>query len=252
MAKFFLIIRNLISHYSALSLRERVLVGLMIAGVFGYFINETVVSVRTMVDEGELKVQIRQRDLDSVTKVAARYKNLKTKRDTLEQHLAASQMDVETVRKQLNSVMQQTLQNDNYELRNGQKATPFGTQYSKNESTLILKSTPMKQLVSILYEIEHGKRPLFISKISLIRSAQPGEYNATVDVYSINRNEGGDSSSNDEAKLERPTSVFSKKRASYRITSDVPYVSSPISVIQKSNSSIMKFLVSQCRKILSA
>ena len=97
-------------------------------------------------------------------------------------------MTFEQVTKELDKIVKDSIGNDNYDLKKKSSApTEFGLEYEKQDFSLRLRSLSLEQLVKLLYQLEHGKSPLFLSKVDIVKSAKAGEFTTTMEIYSIKK-----------------------------------------------------------------
>ena len=156
-----------------------------------YSAQQAVTSFQEYVDTNELLVIKRTSELESIGKSLKRYQTLRNRRETLQATFAQSQMTYEQVVNQLSKLVRDTIGNDNFELKKSRTPAPFGLDFQKQEFTLSIKAISMEQLVKILYQIEQGERPLFLSKVDITRLIQAGDYSASLEIYSINKSSSG-------------------------------------------------------------
>ena len=179
--------RRFANWFAALSQRERVILSAVaLLGVI-YSAQQVTLSFQEYVDTNSLLVSKRTAEYESIAKTLKRYQSLKRRRETLQATFAASQMTYEQVVNQLSKLVRDTIGNDNFELKKSRSPAPFGLDFQKQEFTLSIKAISMEQLVKILYQIEQGERPLFLSKVDITRLLQAGDYSANLEIYSINK-----------------------------------------------------------------
>ncbi len=187
MRKIQSLLRRLSIWFNALSQRERVV--LSAVGLLGvvYSTQQLLITYQDYVDSNSLLVTKRSAEYETIAKSLKRYQSLKRRRETLQANFAASQMTYEQVVNQLSKLVRDTIGNDNFELKKSRTPAPFGLDFQKQEFSLSIKAVSMEQLVKILYQIEQGERPLFLSKVDITRLLQAGDYSANLEIYSISK-----------------------------------------------------------------
>jgi hypothetical protein len=175
------------SWFSALNSRERMLVAA--AAIFGVFflVQQAFGFVDDHVESTRQLVATRRNQLDEVAKILKRYAALRQRRDALQATYEESQLTYEQVSKDLDKIVKDAINSDNYELRKPHSPTPFGFEYEKQEFTLIVKSLTLPQLVKLLYQIEQGGRPIFLSKMDVTKSLNSSDFGAVLEIYSISK-----------------------------------------------------------------
>ncbi len=179
--------------YLALASREKVIVCvagicLVVAGIY-----QMGVSLDDYIKTNHRKVTVRRAQLDEIDKILKRYVTLKSRQDNLQKTFAQSEMSFEQVTAQLDRIVREAMGNDNYDLKKSRTPTAFGFEYEKQEFTLNIKSLAIDQLVKLLHRLEQGERPLFLSKIDIVRSAVSGDYSATLEIFSIAKSQANSS-----------------------------------------------------------
>lgn len=190
-------VRRLKTSVIALSVRERlILAGVALVVVF-LAGQSAVEAVQDQIDATRRLVGARTQQLKDLDKVLAHYLSLVERRDNLQETYAHSQMSFEQVTNELDRIVRTAIASDNYELKKPNPPKPFGFEYEKQDFSLIIKSLNIQQLVTLLHEIEHGSRPIFLSKVDITKSLTGIDFGAVLEIYSIAkatpRNESGGS-----------------------------------------------------------
>lgn len=177
--------RRILHWYTALSQSERVIVSVALVGVLLAGVYELGLGIDEYVKKNNRAVTIRKTQLEEVQKILKRYVTLKARQEGLQKTFAQSEMTFEQVTAQLDHIVRDSMGNDNYDLKKSRTPTPFGFEYEKQEFTVNIKSLTIQQLVKLLYQLEQGERPVFLSKLDIVRSTVSNDYGATLEVYSI-------------------------------------------------------------------
>lgn len=177
--------RRLVHWYTALSHSEKIIVNVAFVGVLLTGIYELGIGIDEYIQKNNRAVAVRKTQLEEVQKILKRYVTLKGRQDNLQKTFAQSEMTFEQVTAQLDHIVRDSMGNDNYDLKKSRTPTPFGFEYEKQEFTVNIKSLTIPQLVKLLYQLEQGERPLFLSKLDIVRSTVNNDYGATLEVYSI-------------------------------------------------------------------
>lgn len=184
-------LRKAVGAVAAMNPRERLLVGAVLLMTVVFCVHQTVLAVTGMIEEDKRVLARRTEELSKAAQLLKRYESLRARRERLQTTFASSQMTFEQVVSQLDRVVRDSIGNDNYDLKRSRTPTPFGLDYEKQDFTLVLKDLSLEQLVKLLYQLEAGERPLFLSRIDLARTLTEGSYTATLELFSIRRAEDG-------------------------------------------------------------
>ena len=177
--------RKMTQGFLSLSQRERVILSLAAVALLFVAGQEVASSVENSIDETRRQVQVRTQQLKDLERALTRYTSLKQRRDTLQASFAQSQMSFEQVTNELDRIVRTAIGSDNYELKKPNPPTPFGFEYEKQDFTLIIKTLSLQQLVTLLHEIEHGARPLYLSKVDVTKALAGTDFGAVIEIYSI-------------------------------------------------------------------
>lgn len=177
--------RKIAHWYLALSQRERMIVwvtsaALVIAGI--YQVGE---GVDAYIKSNNRSLSMRRTQLDDVQKVLKRYVTLKSRQESMQRTFAQSELTFEQVTSRLDKIIRDSIGSDNYDLKKTRTPTAFGFEYEKQDLSVNIKSITIEQLVKLLYQLEQGDSPLFLSKLDIQRSTMTNEYGAILEIYSI-------------------------------------------------------------------
>ena len=174
--------------FFALTTREKLLIVAPLVFLLGYGLYLGVDSMNAYVDRTAKLAELRRGEYQQIAQTLKRYKELESRQKDLQSTFAQSQMTFEQVFIQLDKVLRQAIGSDNYDLKQGKAPSAFGFEYEKQDFTLNVKSIKIDQLVKLLYQIEQGERPLFLSSVQLSKTPAGTEYSATLEIYSIAKN----------------------------------------------------------------
>lgn len=179
--------KSLLDSFARLNTREKLLVGS--AALFGVFflLQSALGLVSENIEDTKALVVQRKGQLQEIGAILNRYNGLKQRREALLTTYEQSQMTFEQVTNELDRIVRDAIGNDNYDIKKPPQPTPFGFGYEKQEFTLIIKSLSLEQLVKLLYQIEQGGRPIFLSKVDIAKSAAGTEFSSVVEIYSIGK-----------------------------------------------------------------
>ncbi len=170
---------------AGLSSRERMILILAFTVLLFIAGQSALDMVQESIDSTRHLVQARSQQLRDLDRVLSRYLSLVERRDSLQETFAHSQMSFEQVTNELDRIVRAAIASDNYELKKPNPPKPFGFEYEKQDFSLIVKSLTLQQLVTLLHEIEHGSRPIFLSKVDITKSATGIDFGAVLEIYSI-------------------------------------------------------------------
>ena len=187
LARLLQLFRRLLAWFTALNQREKLIVGATV--VFGllFSLQQLFGLVEDHMDSTRQLVAVRKSQLEEVGKILRRYAALRKRRDLLQSTYAESQLTFEQVTTELDRIVKDAINSDNYELKKPHAPTPFGFEYEKQEFTLIVKSLALPQLVKLLYQIEQGGKPIYLSKIDITKSPSGTDFSAVLEIYSIGK-----------------------------------------------------------------
>lgn len=186
MKEITLFFRKTINAFSKFSLRERAL--LSSVGIFFIiFILMSVITFFSDIQDNKHRLAVARRNqLNELIKVAQRYKTLSGKKEALQKKFADSQMTFDQVSIEVDKIINESIGDEKYELTKPNAPTPFGFEFEKQDFKLSIKNINMEQLVKLLYKIEHGGKPLYLSKLE-INKASSTNLSATMEIYSIGK-----------------------------------------------------------------
>lgn len=177
--------RKIAHWYMALSHRERVIVWLTSAALVVAGIYQLGQGVDDYIRSNNRSLAMRRTQLEDVQKVLKRYVTLKARQDTMQKTFAQSELTFEQVTSRLDKIVRESIGSDNYDLKKTRTPTAFGFAYEKQDFSVNIKSITIEQLVKLLYQLEHGDSPLFLSKLDIQRSTMTNDYGAILEIYSI-------------------------------------------------------------------
>ena len=177
---------RLVSWFRSLSHRDRVALTVLVTAllVFGSYmiVDET----RTFLQNKQQLVETRVKNLEQLSKIIARYSTLNGRLKIAEETFAKSQLTFEEAFSELDKIIKTNISSSDFDPRKGQ-VSPVGLEYEKQEFNVQLKGISLDQLVHLLFELEQGQRPLFLGKVDIARSPVEGQFNATLEVFSIRK-----------------------------------------------------------------
>lgn len=177
--------RRILHWYWSLSQSEKVIVSITGACLVVFGIYQAGLAIEDYISVNNRALAARKTQLENIEKTLKRYLVLKNRQENLQKTFAKSEMTFEQVTAQLDHIVRDSMGNDNYDLKKSRTPTAFGFEYEKQEFTVNIRTLSMDQLVKLLYQLEQGERPLFLSKLDIIRSSTGNEYGATLEIYSI-------------------------------------------------------------------
>ncbi len=185
--KFFNLSRKAMNSYFGLKSSEKILVGaaavFMLVILLQYFAG----IVQARVFDSKQLLATRKNQLQDVGFILKRYVSLHRYREELQTTYAKSQMTFEEVSNELDRIVRDAIGNDNYEVKKPHPPEPFGFEYEKQEFSLTVRSLSLDQLTKLLYQIEQGEKPIFLSKVDIKKSPSGTDYGASLEIYSISK-----------------------------------------------------------------
>lgn len=179
--------RRLITWLEGRSKSEKTLIAIAAAAVLLIAITSVVSQVSEWQEETERLAAIRKRQHAEIASLLQKYHTLNTRLESLKRSFDESQMSFEQVTEELDRIVQKHVGSASYDLKKNQNPEPLGSDFEKQAFTLRIPSVTLEQLVDLLYEIEHGKAPLFMGKVDIIATRDKKSFRVTLAVSSINR-----------------------------------------------------------------
>ena len=139
-----------------------------------------------MVDS-EVQIAKRTRDLESLNRSLRRYQQLSLRLKRVEDTFAESEMSVDQVYSELDRIVRESVGADAYDLKKSPTTTALGLNAEEQDFTLRIKSLTLEQAVRLLYQLERGKTALFLGKVDIVKTTQPGTFSATLEVTTVRR-----------------------------------------------------------------
>lgn len=173
--------------FKSLSGRERSLVGATILVVSIWFLGIPVGLLRDYITGTQHLITKRTHDLDELSHLLRRNHTLDQHLKKLQATFQESQMTFEQVTTELDKVVKTSIGNENYDLKKTRPPSPFGLDFEKQDFALNIRSLTLEQLVTLLYNLEQGKRPLFLGKLDLVQAPPTGTFTATLEIFSISK-----------------------------------------------------------------
>lgn len=180
-------IKTATQRFSALSQREKIIVAVAALGLVLVLCQQGVSLMQEHLTDNRQLITVRKNQLQDLAVVLKRYAALRQRKESLQQTYAQSQMSFEQLSTELDRVVRDAIGSDNYELKKPHPPAPFGFEYEKQEFSLIVKSLTLDQLVKLLYQVEHGGKPIFLSKVDINKSLSGTDFSAVLEIYSISK-----------------------------------------------------------------
>ena len=181
------IVRKINHAIAGLNARERLIVGTAVVCLIIFGIYQGAVAVETHIEESKRLLVVRKTQLQDIGAILKRYIALRQRRESLQTTFEKSQMTFEQVSAEVDKIVKDAISSDNYDLKKPHPPTTFGFEYEKQEFSLTVKSLTLEQLVKLLYQIEHGGRPIFLSKVDINKSLSGTDFSAVFEIYSISK-----------------------------------------------------------------
>ncbi len=186
MTPFEMFIKRVSTWSRQLSARERSGLFLALVCMALVAVYSGVKAFRSKLDDQERLVQSRLSQLEQLPKALNRYKRFDTRLKKLQSTFAQSELTFEQAFNELDKIVQTSVGKVEYDPRKG-AVTPLGLEYQKQEFTLKLRGISIEQVVKLLYQLEHGDRPLFLGKVDILRAPSDGTFSATLEIFSIRK-----------------------------------------------------------------
>ena len=186
-AKLFYTARKILNWFLGLKSSERFLVGAAATFAVLFLVQQLAGLVSEQVLDSKQRLIVRKTQLQDVGAILKRYTSLRRHREELQSTYAQSQMTFEQVSNELDRIVRDAIGSDNYELKKPHPPSPFGFEYEKQEFSLTVKILTLEQLVKLLYQIEQGDKPIFLSKVDINKTLSGTDYSAVLEIYSISK-----------------------------------------------------------------
>ena len=180
-------IRKLVHSYTGMKTSEKYLVGAVVVFLVFFLLQQAAGLVGESLEGSRELVAQRKTQMQEIGIVLKRYANLRQRKVALQETYDRSQMTFEQLSSELDKVVRDAIGSDNYELKKPHPPVAFGFEYEKQEFSLIVKTLTLDQLVKLLYQIEHGERPIFLSKVDINKALSGTDFSAVLEIYSISK-----------------------------------------------------------------
>ncbi|MCB0360329.1 MAG: hypothetical protein KDD44_11860, partial [Bdellovibrionales bacterium] len=178
-------VRRASSLYLALSTRERLLIGLTAIVALAIVFRSGVALINEHLGDTELEIASRERDYRDFTRYAGRYRLLNERLQRLKTSFNESQMTFEQVTSDLDQIVRRSVGSSDYDLRKSGNPEELGEDFEKQDFSLNIRSINLDQLVRLLYELQEGKSPLFLSKVDVTKLPRGAEFRATLEIATV-------------------------------------------------------------------
>ena len=190
-------IQNLLSAFHARPKRERLLIVGAISAILIWLAIEALQGSISNFGGQQSKIVDRTRDLAKLQFSVAKYNKLSSRLANLEKTYANSELSVEQVYAEVESIVKGALANKNpsdkgpttegYELRSVGAIVSISETVQQQGYSLKLKALSLNQLVDLLYRLEQGKAPLFLGRLEIAKGSQPGIFSANLELSSLRK-----------------------------------------------------------------
>jgi len=180
-------LNQVLSKFQALSQREQriVLATILLIGLwipYEFFGSEDL-SLSSTQSESSARISQLVGLKDSIE----RYQKLSARAEQIERNYATSQFTTEEVFSEVEKIIRESLGSDAYELRPVPNAVTISPTVEQQLFNLKIRSVTLPQLVAVLYRMEQGKAPLFLGKLEVSKSTQPGNFQANIELSSLRK-----------------------------------------------------------------
>ncbi len=185
-----LFFKKISAQFSKFSTREKTLVSAVGVG-FVIFIFLNLISFFSEIQDTQQRlVSARRNQLNELITVAQRYTTLSSKKEALQKKFSNSQMTFDQVSIEVDKIINESIGDEKYELTKPNAPSPFGFEFEKQDFKLSIRNINMEQLVKLLYKIENGGKPLYLSKLEINRNSSSTSLAAVLEIYSIGKASG--------------------------------------------------------------
>ncbi len=167
--------------------RERWLVFGAIAAIGIWALSQGVTSFDGGFAAGEERFVARARELSTLRDELTRYRKLAARAEEIEKLYAKSEISVEQVYTEVEKVVRDSIGGDGYELRPVGSVVEVSPTVEQQGFSLRVRSATLEQVVGLLHRLEQGKAPLFLAKVEVAKSTQPGTYSLGVELSSLRK-----------------------------------------------------------------
>lgn len=171
--------------YANLASRERLLVLWAVIGMMCVSVYLACDEYFRYIDNLRRNTVQRQRDLEELNNLLARYDHQSRRLELVRETFTESQLTFEEVTTELDGLVRKSIGSDNYDLQQTKSPADIGDEFERQEFKIAIKELDLKQLVTLLYNIEYGKTPIFLSKLDMKRSPNHKSVAATLEISSV-------------------------------------------------------------------
>ena len=175
------------SWFQARTNSERVLITVTSTLGLLWFLSWPISALSEYLDEVDALTAVRKQHYEELGRYVKRFREMDQKLTKLRASFDESQMTFEQVTSELDRIVQKSIGSSNYDLKKNRTPSQLGEDYEKQDFTLNIPNVTLEQLVSLLFEVEQGKSPLFMGKVDILQSGAEGSFRATLEIASISK-----------------------------------------------------------------
>ena len=186
--------KKALNWFSNLKRSERVLISIVLVLVISYVLARPVVGVFDYVDANKRLINIRRAQLNQAIEYVRKYQLLNDRLQSIQTTFRELQLTSQQVYEEVDRIVKNSVATATYNLKKAGTAEPLGTEFQRQDFSLKIDSITLDQLVTLLYELERGKTPLFLGKVDIGKSSTKiGEYQVTLELTSVGKQQVGSS-----------------------------------------------------------
>ncbi len=186
-----LYLKKVVTWFSSLKRSEKTLIAIVGCFLSLYFLTMPVLAVFDYVDENKRQINVRRVQLQDTMEHVKKYRQLDERLKSVQSTFQELQLTFQQVYEEVDRIVKDSLGNDNYLLKRASEPEALGADYQRQDFSLKIDALNLDQLVKLLYHLERGKTPLFLSKVDLAKSSfKAGEFQATLELTSVGKRQG--------------------------------------------------------------
>ena len=181
-------LRKLKLAFIKLNNREQLMLVVMFFAIFITGLYFAIDSALASFSENQRILNARKGQLQSIVESGSRYKDLNSRLDKLKDSFAKSEMTFEEVTVELDSIVQKSIGNSNYELKKGRAPQELGFNFEKQQFSLKINSIELEETIKLLHSLENSKSPFLLGKVDFKRFGRKDKFSINIEIYSIRKN----------------------------------------------------------------
>jgi len=173
--------------FLSLSKREQVIVSITSALFFLWILYVLIETLIVIKIEAQDELQLVQQKYDRVVSLRTRYEELSRQHEKLSRSRFSDGNSIDQIYSEIDSAVKETLSGVSYDLKRSPSGELLSRDVRKQEFVIRIASVQLEQILKLLYRIENGKTPMYVSRLETMRLPQVGAVSATITLATLEK-----------------------------------------------------------------